>query len=416
PGDVQLTEYHSNNADRFTAPEFRKITYISLTADDLAKEIAISDDTIAESYAARMNEYLSPENRVLQQIRVKDEAVAKKAYDRLKGGGDFATVAREVAGLDPDQINLGAMTRSQLLPELADPVFALQPGQFTAPLKSLLGWHIIRLDSITAPVQKSLADIKENLVKELASDKAIDSLYRVANSLEDELGGGATFEEAARALNLPIRTIPMIDRSGTANGVPVADLPKGDFLSVAFETIEGQDSPLTESGGDGYFIIRIDSVTAPELRPLASIRADVLSAWQQDQRAENGKKMAQDIIAKIKSGENMATLAKDLGLKISNTEPFTRRESVGSLSPSLVTALFAASPGDTLEAVGNGGHVVARLKDVKAANPVARKKDLDALGQSLTSAMRADLLGQLSGGLRQTYPVSINAASLDALF
>ncbi len=416
PDDTQLAKFHAANAAKFTAPEFRKLTYISLTADDLAKEIKISDEEIATAYAARLDEFATPESRVLRQIRVKDEETAKKAYDMLKGGANFATVAKEVAGLNPDQLDLGAMTKAQLPPELADAAFTLQPGAFTGPLKSVLGWHILNLVEIKPQTQRSMEDARTEISTELATEKAVDSLYQVANGLEDELGGGATMEEAARTLDLPIRTIPAVDRSGSANSVRVEGLPKGDFLEVAFETPEGQDSPLTEAGSDGYFIVRVDSVTPPELRPLASIRAEVINAWQDGQRSLNGKKMADDLIAKIKSGTTMQTLARDMGFTTVTTAPFSRRGNVNGLPSGLVAALFASDIGEVSEATGNGGHIIARLKSVIAANPVANKKELDAMGRQLTSAMRADLLGQLAGGLRQRYPVSINSASLDALF
>ncbi len=416
PDDAQLAEFHTANAARFTAPESRKLTYVSLTAGDLAKEIAVSDDEIAAAYAARQDEFVTPESRVLRQIRTSDEEAAKKAHTLLKGGAEFATVAKNIADMDPDQLDLGAMTKAQLPPELAEAAFAMQPGDFSAPLKSVLGWHILGLVDIRPQSQRSLEDTRKEIAKDMAAEKAIESLYRVANGLEDELGGGATLEEAARTLNLPIRTIPDIDRGGNANAARVEDLPKGNFLDVAFDTPEGQDSPLTEAGSDGYFIVRVDSVTLPQLRPLAGIRNDVVKAWQEDQQALNAKKMAEGLIEKIKAGTSMETLAGTLGLTVTRTEPFGRRESVKGLSPGLIATLFTVAVGEVSDATGNGTHVIARLNNVIAANPVVDKKKLDALGQQLTSAMRGDLLGQLAGGLRQRYPVSIDPASLDALF
>ena len=417
PTDTQLAEFHTANAARFTAPEYRKLTVVSLTADQLAKEISLSDDEIAAAYESRRDEFLTPESRVLKQIRIGDEIAAKKAHDMLKGGADFATVAKDVADMSADQLDLGAMTKAQLLPGLAEAAFGLQPGHFSEPVKSVLGWHILSLVEIKAEQQQSLEETKEGLAKELAAEKAIDSLYQVANMLEDELGGGGTLEEAAKTLNLPIRTIPAIGRSGLSRkDTPVDNLPHGDFLGVAFDTLEGHDSPLTEAGSDGYYIVRVDSVTLPELRSLASIHNDVLAAWQEEQRVMSAKKLADDIIAQVKSGSQLDKLATEHGLTVTLSTSFTRSESVKDLSPSLVNALFSSSIGSLSEGVGNGAHVVARLTDVKAANPVADKEKMDDLRKQLTSSMRSDLIGQLSGGLRQEHPVSINPAALNALF
>jgi hypothetical protein len=40
---------------------------------------------------------------------------------------------------------------------------------------------------------------------------AIDTLYKLANSLEDELGGGARLEEAANSLNLKLTSQDEVD-------------------------------------------------------------------------------------------------------------------------------------------------------------------------------------------------------------
>jgi len=416
PDDAQLAEFHTKNAARFTAPEFRSLTYISLTAGDLAKEIAISDEEIVAAFESRKDEFMTPEKRVLKQIRTKDEVAAKRAYDMLKGGADFASVAKEVADLSADQIDLGAMTRGQLPLELAEAAFTLNRGEFSMPLKSVLGWHILSLVDIIPQIQRTLDETKEGISADIATEKAIESLYRVANGLEDELGGGATLEEAARAHNLPIRTIPAIDRNGTANGARVENIPSGNFLQIAFDTPEGQDSQLAETGSDGYFIVRVNSVTAPNLNPLASIRNDVIKAWQDEQQALDAKKLADDLIAKLKAGSQLETLAEGLGLTVTVTEPITRRSNAAGLPPGLISSLFSASVGDASEAAANGAHIVARLQNVIEVNTVAEKKKLDEMGQQLTQAMRSDLLGQLAGGLRKSYPVTVNSASLDALF
>lgn len=417
PDDAQLAEFHSGHAADFTAPETRKLTYVSLTAADLAKETAISDDEIAKAYESHKDEFMTAESRVLKQIRFKDEAIAKKAHGMLKGGAVFATVAKDIADTNPDQLDLGAMTKAQLLPGLAEAAFALQPGAFSEPVKSVLGWHILSLVEIKPQSQKSLADAKSELSKELAAEKAIDSLYQVANGLEDELGGGATLEEAAKRMNLPLRTIPAIDRSGSnAANTSVEGLPKGNFLDVAFSTPEGQDSQLTEAGSDGYFIVRVDTVTPPALRPLGSVKNDVIKAWKEDQQAKNAKKSVDEIIAKIKSGSDLDKLAGAMGLKVTTTAPFTRQENVKDIPPGLIADLFSESIGNVSDAAGKDAHIIARLKNVTAANSVAEKDGFVAVRQQLSSAMRADLLAQLARGLRQEYPVSVNPASLNTLF
>ncbi len=112
PDTATLTKFHEENAQTYTAPEYRKLTFISLTAGEIAKEIAVSDEAIAQMYQDRLDEFSEPEKRDLQQIRFPDEASAKAGYDRLKSGDDFQRVALELAQMDEAATKLGDMKKT----------------------------------------------------------------------------------------------------------------------------------------------------------------------------------------------------------------------------------------------------------------------------------------------------------------
>ncbi len=417
PDDAALKKFHEDNAQAYTAPEYRTLTFISLTADEIAKEIAVSDDAIAQMYEDRLDEFTDPEKRDLQQIRFNDEAAAKSAHDRLKTGDDFLKVAQELAQMDEAAVKLGEMKKSELMPGLADPAFGLEIGGFTKPLKSVLGWHILRLKGVTAEHKKNLEDVSADLKNQIAAEEAIDSLYSLANRLEDELGGGSSLEEAALALNLPLKKQGDIDAKGlTPADTEVSGLPGGKFLDVAFSTSPDQESALTEAGDDGYFIIRVDSTTEPALKSLDSVRGAVADAWKAQQRRELAEKSAETLVYGLKAGGDFTKLADDMGLTISTSQP-VNRSGAGSILPrDLVGSLFKAKIGETVSAPGNDGHVVAKLKEAIAANPVVDAEQVKKLGGELNDAIRGDLMNQLASGLRQRFPVTINTEAINSQF
>ena len=420
PDEETLAAFHEDNAGRFTAPEYRALTVVSLTAEDLAKEIAISDEALREAFEAREDEFDRPERRRLQMMVLDDEDAARRAYGMLGEGRDFAGVAKEVANVDGEILDLGWVTRDQLLPELADAVFSLQEGRYSEPVKSPLGWHLLRLVDVEAARRQTLDEVRQALTADLARDRAIDSLVDLANRLEDELGGGATLEEAASMLTLKLTKIPAIDRGGrTAGGDPVRDLPPGgQFLATAFQTAEDTESALTEAGTDAYFIVRIDSVVAPALRPLDSIRAEVARAWKAERRTEKAKETAEGILARLRDGVKLAAVAAEMGLGIKTTEPFTRSSGAAAsgLAGALVRGLFEVRPGEATMARAVDGYDVARLKEVRAADPFADKDGLEALRARITDSVRSDLLVQLAGALRKRYPVTVNRQVFENLF
>lgn len=416
PDDAQLAEFHTGNAQNYTAPEYRNLTYINLSAEEIANEMAVSDDSIAQAFEERIGDYSEPEKRILQQIRFKDEASAKAAHARLQTGDDFFKVAKELADMDAAATELGSMKRTELLPGLVEATFALVPDAYTEPLKSVLGWHIMRLKSVQAARSKTLEEIGPELKKQIAAEQAIDSLYSLANDLEDQLGGGSSLEEAARALNLPLKTQFEVSSGGqNSAGTKVEDLPGADFLKIAFSTARGQESALTEAGDDGYFIVRVDDVTEATLRPLSSVRAEVVSAWKAGQRREMAQQKALALIDKLKAGGDLAKLAKQQGLTVSKTEPLGRSGGQG-LPRALIDNLFTARSGQSVMAAATGGHIVARLSETLAANPIADADKVKTLSSELSNSIRGDLMSQLANGLRQRFPVSINAEAINAQF
>lgn len=420
PGDSDLAAFHKDNAARFTAPEFRALTALTMNAAELATEITVGEDAILEAYEDREDEFSQPERRRMQQMVLKDEETAKRASSRLRGGADFAQVAKDESGAEKETLDLGNLTRAEVpLPELAKAAFALKEGEVSEPIKSALGWHIVRVTGIEPARTQTIEETRSILAADLAKEKAVDSMFALSNQLEDLLGGGATLEEAAGQLNLRLVKFDAVDTTGrNRDGNPVNELPGGGvFLQTAFDTQEGSESALTETGDNGYFILRVDGITSPALKPLDEVRVEAVSAWKEQQRGKATKKTAEEVLQKLKDGEDIFALAGGMGQNVTTTAPFDRTAGPGKdrLPASLIAELFKITPRQAAMARGSDGYVVARLKEIKAVNPAADTEGLKAVKEQMAQAMSNDLLAQLGDALRQRFPVSINRRELDQI-
>ncbi|MEK9724990.1 MAG: SurA N-terminal domain-containing protein, partial [Rhodospirillaceae bacterium] len=280
PTDAELRAHYKEFEKDFTAPEYRKLTYVRLDAADLAKEMEIAEADLREAYENRLDEFTTREKRKVRQMLLPDEAKAKAAAEQLAQGRDFLDVAKEIAGQEAPSVDLGEVTKEDLLPDVAGPVFALAKGAVSAPIKSSLGWHIMQATDMTAGGTKTFDEAKAALRDDIAHQRAVDAVFDLSPPLEDQLGGGAKTSESAAALDLKVHALDAIDQAGNdASGTALAGLPAGNFVGVAFATPEGQDSPMTEAGEDGFFILHVDTVTAPALRPFDSVREQEMSAW-----------------------------------------------------------------------------------------------------------------------------------------
>ena len=421
PDAEALVAFHKENEALFTAPQYRQATFVTLDSRELAAEAQITDDQLKQAFDERHGEFDLPERRQVEQMLLTARAAADKAHGLVGEGRTFADVAKEVAGAAPETLGLGLIGRNELamrLPQLADAAFALQEGAVSSPVESPLGWHLVRVAKIEPGKTATLDQVRDELRQRIAQERAIDSLYDLANKFEDGLASGATIEEAAGRLNLKIRGVAAVDSQGNdPTGKPVADIPSGQkFLETAFELTEGAVSHLNDNGNNSYFVVRVDGITPPTVKPLDEIKADVVAAWKARKKMERAREAGEKALERMKAGEAPSAVAAAGGVA-TTTPPFTRNLTQPSddLPQSLASALFRAKVGDTILVRGPVGYHVARLKEVIPADPAADKAGLDALSRQLAGGMRNDLVGQYASALQGRFPVSINRVALDQL-
>ena len=417
--EAALEALHKENASRYTAPEYRGFAYLTLDPVVLSRDIEIPESRLREDYEQRLSEFTSPERRDLSQMLFDDKAKAQAAYDRLKGGDAFEVVAASGGSLIPDSTELGVLTANGLPPEVADAAFAVAQGEVSAPLESALGWHIFRANKVEPGGTQSFEAVRDKIRKELALQAATDDAYELSNKLQDELASGASLEETANRLNLEIGRIQGVDPEGRDRaGGAVTALPSYPaFLETAFAAEQGRESELVEIPSGGYFVLRVDAVTAPALKPLASVRQELIADWTARQQQQATARQAKEIVDQLKQGQSLQALAQARGLKVKRSKALTRHQAgtEAAISGGLLAALFAAPMGGAAEApTTNGdGHAVATLVEIKAADPSADKEALDNLRNQLRGGIAADLMQQFEAALRREFGVTVNRQALE---
>ena len=131
---------------------------------------------------------------------------------------------------------------------LAQVAFALPLDKPSAPVRSPLGWHILRIVKIEPPKTQSFAEAKAKLQADVAHHEAVDRLYAVANHVDDAIAGGDDIGATAAKFGLKKTVVAAVDEHGRgSDGKPVA-LPVAptEVLKLAFATEEGRTSRVTK--------------------------------------------------------------------------------------------------------------------------------------------------------------------------
>ncbi|GAB4366955.1 MAG: SurA N-terminal domain-containing protein [Kiloniellaceae bacterium] len=409
PDEAALQATYDSAGSAVMTPAFKDITLVVLSVAEAARNIAISDERVAEAFEARKDALSRPERRQVLQAVLPDEAAAQALADKA-AAGDFAAAVQEATGNPP--VDLGTVTEADLPEPLGAAVFALAQGTPSQPIQSPLGWHVALVSAIEPGEEATLEGSRERLREDLARAEAVDIVIDLANQFDETLAGGAAIEEAAQRLNLEARKIAAIDSRGRGrDGALIEDLPSlTDFLPVLNRTAVGDSSTLTETLAGDYFMLRVDGETPAEKKPLAEVRDQVVEMWRAEEQARRAAAKAEAIAERLRGGAELAAVAADEGLTVSETVPLTRFENDPQRTPSplLSQQLFEIAEGEVTTVATGTGQIVARLTQVLAPASDGREERLAALREELTASLQNDVFQQFLNALQAEFSVTIN--------
>jgi peptidyl-prolyl cis-trans isomerase C len=133
---------------------------------DLAKASA-TDAEMKKLYSESVAKTQPEEEIRARHILLKTEAEAQDVIKKVKAGGDFEKLARELS-IDPSAKTNGGdleyFTKGQMVAEFSDAAFKLNKGQISeTPVKSQFGFHVIKVeDKRSKPVPK-FEEVKEQV-------------------------------------------------------------------------------------------------------------------------------------------------------------------------------------------------------------------------------------------------------------
>jgi peptidyl-prolyl cis-trans isomerase C len=175
-------------------PEFkRRLAFLRnklLMGFELQEEAkaSLTDEALRQTYNDAVKSVGGQEEVHARHILVEAEDDAKAILEQLKGGADFATLAKEKSK-DPGAAeggDLGYFTKDQMVPEFAEVAFKMYPGQLSNPVKTQFGWHIIKLEDKRTKQPPEFEKVKDQIENFLARKAQTDFIAKLRQTAKVE--------------------------------------------------------------------------------------------------------------------------------------------------------------------------------------------------------------------------------------
>ena len=351
PDEEQIKSFYAENKDRYKSEPKLNAVYLKFSPEDYKDKIMVTDARIKDFYEQNQEQFKIPQKVEARHILIKvaqdaeeekvNEALkrAQDIFDMAQKGQDFEELAKQYSE-GPTKDNggyLGVFEKQSMVKPFADKAFSMKAGDISEPVKTMFGWHIIKVVAKFDASVQTMAMASETIKKELEQQEMQNLAYYKAGEAFDAVIDGDDFEQVALIVNKKLVTTKDFDING--KGLEIED--NTGFATSAFSLALDAISDVKEIGGS-YYLIKVVKKIEPALQAFDLVKDKVLSELTQKLQIKKAKEDAQLIVSKTSDEKTLEKLAKDNLLTLKSTELFTRNsrvEEVGN-SPEFVQASF----------------------------------------------------------------------------
>lgn len=164
--------------------------------EQVTGEVKVTDEEAEKYYAQNKAQYEVPESREVRHVLVKTKKQADDLYAQLKGGADFAALAKKYSQ-DPGSKDSGGkltISKGQTVAEFDTTAFMLPVNALSRPVKTQYGYHLIEPLSAVKPGKTTpFAQVKESIKSQLSDTKRNEELTTWAADVKKEYEGKVTY-------------------------------------------------------------------------------------------------------------------------------------------------------------------------------------------------------------------------------
>jgi peptidyl-prolyl cis-trans isomerase D len=355
--DKELRRWFDENQDRYMTRETRNASFVLFDREALAASMEIPEDEVREAYeAGKESRYTHGEQRrashILLQVdpsgepgaEAAQEAAANDILAQIRSGGSFEELARarsEDQSSAARNGDLGWFERGRMVREFEDVAFALPVGSVSDVLRTSFGFHIIKTTDSRPAGTSTLEDVREDLRRELAVQRAQQQIRERADAFTTKLAAEASsFQSTASEMGLTVEQTGAFSRSA-----PAGRLGRLPLVEDAVFSLSSGSNSAAVSVPQGLVVFHLDSVEGPKPKPFEEVRPQVSADWKLGRARELGRASSDRILA---APGTLRERAKARKLDVTSYAAVTRVQPMPPLTDASKEAALLAQIGSVI--------------------------------------------------------------------
>jgi peptidyl-prolyl cis-trans isomerase D len=352
PSEEQIKQQYEENKELYKSDTRKKAVYLKFSSEDHKDKVAVSSEQIKDFYEQNIDRFKTPEKVEASHILIRvdegaDEKVVESAkieadriYELAVKEKDFAELAKEFSQGPSKESGgyLGTFEKGNMVKPFGDKAFSMKAGEIGKPVRTIFGWHIIKVMTKFAPSVQTLAQATEKISSELMAQELQSMAYYQAGEAFDSIVDGDDLEQVALITKRKVMTTEIF----TSNGDGLNFEDSTGFAQAAFGLPNDEISDVKQLG-DNYYLIKVTETIEPQIQPMEIVRESIVLTLTSKLRKEKAKNEALTLVEKAEALGDLSLLAKENNLTLLTTDFFTRNQPVKEIGSSseLVKAAFA---------------------------------------------------------------------------
>lgn len=401
PSDAELQTYYQTKSGAFMKPEIRDITIAILDTSKIKKPV-VSESDVKAAYDENPDKFQTPEQVNVDQSLLDDERQAKEIVTAIKAGSSMEDAVKKVTGDTKSFQGKNSFAKDGLPTEIGTPVFAGKSGDVIGPIKSALGYHVIKLIDRTPAQTTPFAKVKEKIREELQSEQSSNVIFDVTNDIEERLANGETYSAISK--DYPLTTSSLYSLTKDSKVDKKTALTEKDFEKIhtkAFAAKDEQPSELVDLSDAKVFSVKTDKIIPSTPQPFSEVKSKILELWTTENQTKKNIIEAQKKIDDLTANK----------IKFSSLNPTSYpaigRKGDDKIAKDVMGRILNAETGKYILAISNdkNGIYISRVNSVTLPKEV--KDDKEAQDSLIADIANVNFMSYMES-LQTKYPVRIN--------